>query len=307
MTLLIDYSAARPTPATIKGAGYAGVMRYLSTDLGKNLQPAERDGLLAAGLGIGLVWETYANRAAAGFSAGVSDAKAAEAQAAALGLPAGLPIFYAVDFDANPAVIKAYFDGIRSVATRPVGIYGSQRVVNAALSGGWATYGWQSCAWSSTDLSGSLAHLYQRLKPTVASPIGGTDENIVLRSFPLWTKSVAPPAPKPPSSPASDIPPIFTKPPAPKPPAPKPKPPAPPAPAPVLRVGSKGAAVQRLQLGLNRVFPAYSHLTVDGNFGPATDGVVRQFQIRSGFTGANVDGVVGPATRAALARSGITF
>lgn len=105
---------------------------------------------------------------------------------------------------------------------------------------------------------------------------------------------------------------------APKPPAPAPKPtpkppvvvkptpkPAPkPAPTVVLQSGSKGAAVQRLQLGLNRCFPAYSHLTVDGNFGPATDAVVKEFQRRSGLM---ADGVVGTNTRTALGHSGVTF
>ncbi len=298
MTLLVDYSMARPAPATIKGAGYSGAMRYVSTDPRKNLQPSERDALLAAGLSIGLVWETTANRAADGFTAGGMDAKAAEAQAAALGMPAGLPIFYAVDFAADPATIKPYFDGARSTATRPIGIYGSLHVVDTALAGGWATYAWQSCAWSGGVVS-QRAHLYQRLRATVPTPVPGTDENIVLRAFPLWTKAAATPAP-----PASDIPPVFTKPPAPK-PAPKPAPrPAPVPPPPIVRIGWKGAAIQRLQLGLNRVFPAYSHLRVDGNFGPATAAVVQEFQRRSHLT---ADGVVGPATRAALARSGITF
>jgi hypothetical protein len=71
-----------------------------------------------------------------------------------------------------------------------------------------------------------------------------------------------------------------------------------------LRTGSEGVAVRRLQAGLNRTFPAYSRLAVDGKFGPATDRVVREFQRRSRL---GVDGVVGPVTRAALKRVGITF
>lgn len=76
----------------------------------------------------------------------------------------------------------------------------------------------------------------------------------------------------------------------------------------VLRVGSRGDAVRRLQAGLNRVFPAYRHdlggklLAVDGIFGTATEAWVKEFQRRVGIT---ADGLVGPATRAALARHGI--
>lgn len=71
---------------------------------------------------------------------------------------------------------------------------------------------------------------------------------------------------------------------------------------PLLRVGSRGTAVRNLQAGLNRVFPAYSRLGVDGIFGPNTQRVVREFQRRSRLS---ADGVVGPKTRAALAKYGI--
>jgi hypothetical protein len=71
-----------------------------------------------------------------------------------------------------------------------------------------------------------------------------------------------------------------------------------------LRRGVKGNVVRSLQSGLNRVFPLYSHLAVDGDFGPATERVVREFQHRSHIS---VDGVVGPVTRAKLLNVGIRF
>ncbi len=81
--------------------------------------------------------------------------------------------------------------------------------------------------------------------------------------------------------------------------APAPSRPAPSAPsAAVLKLGSKGPEVERLQARLKRVYPSYAgHLVVDGDFGPATLAAVKEFQRRSKL---DADGIVGPATRRAL-------
>lgn len=69
-----------------------------------------------------------------------------------------------------------------------------------------------------------------------------------------------------------------------------------------LQQGSSGTRVSALQSGLNRVFPSYSQLKVDGQFGPATAAVVREFQKRVGL---EQDGIVGPSTLTYLARYGV--
>lgn len=63
---------------------------------------------------------------------------------------------------------------------------------------------------------------------------------------------------------------------------------------PVLRRGSEGASVETLQVWLrSRGYP----LTIDGDFGAATELAVKDFQGRFGL---KVDGVVGPVTWGAL-------
>lgn len=63
---------------------------------------------------------------------------------------------------------------------------------------------------------------------------------------------------------------------------------------PTLRRGSNGDAVEILQVRLRRQgFP----LTLDGDFGPATELAVKTFQARAGLT---ADGIVGPKSWVAL-------
>ena len=79
-------------------------------------------------------------------------------------------------------------------------------------------------------------------------------------------------------------------------PAPTPTP-APSTSRPTLRRGSTGGDVTYLQALFNRAYPAYSKLAVDGDFGPATEAVAREFQRRANL---GVDGIVGAATWRAL-------
>ena len=51
--------------------------------------------------------------------------------------------------------------------------------------------------------------------------------------------------------------------------------------------------MRALQKRLNRDYPLFSNLEVDGEFGPQTEAVVKEFQRRAGLI---VDGIAGPAT-----------
>lgn len=64
--------------------------------------------------------------------------------------------------------------------------------------------------------------------------------------------------------------------------------------------GDVGERVKVVQRKLNADYPLYSRLDVDGEFGPATLYVVKEFQRRAGLV---VDGIVGPATLVALGLS----
>jgi hypothetical protein len=275
MTLILDYAWAKPTPAAIKAAGYSGVMRYLSPDSTKNLSKPEATALLAAGLSIGLIWESTANRAGQGFAAGAADAATAEAQATALGYPFSAALFYAVDFDGGVAAVAPYFAGVASRAARPVGVYGSARVVEGVA----VLWKWQACAWSAGRVSAS-AHLYQRLRATVPNPLPSTDENIILHPFPMWT------TPAPVSRgwvrTVIDAVKAFLF-------------PRPAYPGYVTSVKSHGDYVTRMiQTRLRALnYP----VVVDGIFGNETARWTGLFQSRHGL---RADGVVGPATWKAL-------
>ena len=152
----LDYSFARPSPSGLHSGGYTFAARYLSYDNssthGKILFAAEAKALIAAGVDVVSNWEYAADDALSGNSAGVNDAKAAAAQAAAAGMPATRPIYFSVDFDATPAqqtAINAYMDGAASVLGRNrVGAYGGYYVIKRLFDAGKISWGWQTYAWS---------------------------------------------------------------------------------------------------------------------------------------------------------------
>lgn len=273
-----DYAfGTHPSTAAIKAAGGSFVCRYISTFApndtnGKNLIPSEAISLLSAGIAIVVVVEEGANRMLGGHAAGVADAQHADAVVKALKMP-GIPVYFACDFDATPGnqtAINAYLDGAASVIGRArVGLYGGYWPCVRAAKAGKATYFWQTRAWSGSnvpgnpgDLGGFTRNLYQGASITLAGASVDIDTSFTA-DFGQWPRPGAPVKPE----------------------------------SMVLQLKTPnmtGAAVTYLQQRLN-VYGA--KLTVDGDFGPATDKAVRAFQ---GSHGLTVDGVVGPNTWAKL-------
>lgn len=188
--LAVDYSFSRPSFAEIKSKGYVAVGRYLGGSPDKQITRAEANGLLAAGLKIWLVWEGAANRAAQGKGAGIADAQAALSAAHAVGYPDSAPIFFAVDFDAQPAAVRPYFEGVKSVLGPRTGVYGGYNITRGVAD--LAPYRWQTVAWSGGKVDAN-AHLYQR--STMTHPIAGCDEDVIQKTFPMWGSTPAKPTP----------------------------------------------------------------------------------------------------------------
>lgn len=145
-----DYVSG-PTTAALKAAGIKFVVRYLSS-IGnpKNATKTEIAQLHAAGIDVVLVFETVADRARGGASAGRMDALSAREQIAALGFPSAV-VYFAVDFDphGHEATIVDYIHGAAQVlGTAKTGVYGGLNAVKACLDAKVCKYGWQAYAWS---------------------------------------------------------------------------------------------------------------------------------------------------------------
>jgi hypothetical protein len=144
----IDVAWDRPTVTQIKALGAHWVARYFSNDDAKDLHRSEVLSYTVAGLAIVTVFETTAGRATAGRAAGAADARNAEAQREAVGLPDNHVQHFAVDKDVSWAAVAPYFAGVSSVIDQDrVGVYGGIDVITGAYQAGYR-YLWQTVAWS---------------------------------------------------------------------------------------------------------------------------------------------------------------
>lgn len=169
MSFGLDFVTA-PSIAAMKAASVAFVCRYLSevNDLTKVklLSAAEAKADSAAGIAIVSNYEWTGTTALGGFNAGVFDAKIAAQQHTACGGPANRPIYFSIDWDAQPgqmSVIIDYFHGVASIISLDrTGAYGSYEVIKALLNAGAIKWGWQTYAWSGGQwLSGIHIRQYQ--------------------------------------------------------------------------------------------------------------------------------------------------
>jgi hypothetical protein len=216
----VDYAfAPHPSIAALKAAKKKFVVRYIgSKDYTKSrsdkwLSRAEYASLRANGIEVAVVFETTAKRAESGKSAGATDAKIAKTEIAYLGLPADIPVYFAVDYDDTVGPnIRGYFDGIKTVLPKSrIGAYGGYKILKVLFDEGRVTYGWQTYAWSYNQAKGATdwdkrAQLQQYAN---GKSLGGATVDYTRATVANYgqagsaTPSTPPPAPKPPANTSS--------------------------------------------------------------------------------------------------------
>lgn len=193
--------------------------------------------------------------------------------------PAGKGVVRARDFDVDGLDVAGAFERARVAAAegrlpqlRGGGYLIHNRRITAPDFSGWRNY------------TGPNPHTLHGHVSVGTAPAAYDDRRV----WGIWSPAAAPPPTPPPPSPAQGWtgPDLTGR-------------------AQSLRgdVGNNGPRVGQLQSFLNRAFPAYSRLVVDGWWGPATSAVLREFAARSAVRGA--DGLnIGPRIAAALYRAG---
>jgi hypothetical protein len=166
--------------------------RYLSHTSSKNLTASEAADLAAHGVWSVVVWETTEQRASAGRNAGVADATEAAAQATACGQPTSRPIYFAVDYDAAPSAVVAYFQGVASVlGLSRTGVYGGYRVVSYLLDHKLAAWAWQTVAWSHGQWD-VRAHIRQYAKTVRINGVECDVNTAAVTDFGQWMPGKTP-------------------------------------------------------------------------------------------------------------------
>lgn len=287
MTIVMgcDYSDST-IPARVlvaHGAQFAG--RYASTPGNpKNLTAHEVEQLTAAGIGIVSIFETTAFRALAGEQAGKDDAHSAWNQFAALGMPAGRPIYFTVDFDMQPSqesAVAQYFDGAADELGEPdVGVYGGKSACEFVHGSGRAGFMYQTYAWSH-GLWAATTHIRQTQNGLNWSGYRVDLDEAHATDFGQWSPGSAPvPTPTPGSQNWTDT--MIKN-------------------LPVVHEGQRdpiggSLLVHRVQAVLRDV-AGYRDVAADGDFGPITRSAVQRFQ---GAHDLVQDGIIGQHTWARL-------
>lgn len=155
----VDYSFSKPSAAGLARAGYVAAGPYVGPGTApKHLTAAERDALHAAGLSIFLNVEGATGDARNGAKVGTYHGHLGVADSQALGAPARVALYAAIDFDVQPnewpavaAYLRAYGAVVRAAGYR-VGAYGGLNAMTwAASTAGLVDCLFQTYAWSTRN------------------------------------------------------------------------------------------------------------------------------------------------------------
>ncbi|MCD9020517.1 DUF1906 domain-containing protein [Cohnella silvisoli] len=152
--------------STLVQQGYQFAARYLVPDsyAWKRLTLSEAEAITTAGMQVISVYETAANRASGGASAGQQDGAAALKEAQLIAQPKGSTIYFAVDYDAQPRDYDAIERYLKAAAQQipdyETGVYGSYAVVEEMAKRKACSCFWQTYAWSRGKKS-EFANIYQ--------------------------------------------------------------------------------------------------------------------------------------------------
>jgi hypothetical protein len=180
--------------------GVKAVIRYLTRgnpNGEKHVKPAEARAIKAAGMKLGLVYETWGDLAHAGrggISAedGAKDGPYARQMLPTLGAPAGACVYFAIDTDVPRAALKEnvlpYFKEVHAAFSDgeyKVGIYGPGWLCQAVHDAGYVDYTWLANAkgWKGYNVWKPNANLVQRLPTHIA---GGLDVDPNDAQTPEW-------------------------------------------------------------------------------------------------------------------------
>jgi hypothetical protein len=151
----VDYSFDKPSPAQLRAAGKTFACLYVSDSAsGKNMTPGEVRDLHANGIAVVAVYQTSRGFMISGFADGRHAATAGIALATSCGMPAGRPLYFALDTEpaslsaADWLRVRAFCDGAAAAIGRDrVGVYGGVDAIERLVPDA-ARWGWQTRAWS---------------------------------------------------------------------------------------------------------------------------------------------------------------
>ena len=286
---IADYAFGIPGANALHNSGYSGVMRYASagrTDV--NIKGYEYLDLVQNNMFVGIIDEHAANYMLGGSAAGAFNALACRDITRAVGIPDGV-VYFAADWDAtlggtpvstnalnNMRAIQSFLEGARDkIGADNVGLYAGFYVVAwVSANMPWVKWFWQTEAWSSGNVH-NKTNILQRARNewvnTVQVDINDTlTDNFGQRGQTNTTPNLPPPIN------AWEV--EFDM-----------------AKLPVLQRGMKNGHVVTLQFLLNQGAQnrQNSHISTDGDFGPATENALRQYQ---SATNIDSDGICGLQT-----------